>query len=94
MQAPGHTVTRGGTYFNTRHFGQTVGEDKFGNRYYHYTQQTAIEADVGAECRWVTKRRTTSRGADHGAMRRTSDAAIVNDLAPGTADVPSATPLG
>ncbi len=42
-----------GTDFYTRRFGQFVGEDEFGNRYYRYTQKNAIDPNVGAERRWV-----------------------------------------
>jgi len=42
-----------GTHFYTRRFGQAVGKDEFGNRYYRYTQKTAIDPNVGAERRWV-----------------------------------------
>jgi NADH:ubiquinone oxidoreductase subunit len=42
-----------GTHFYTRRFGQSVGEDEFGNRYYRYTQKQAIDPNVGAERRWV-----------------------------------------
>ena len=42
-----------GTRFYTWRFGQFVGEDEFGNRYYRYVQAQAIDANVGAERRWV-----------------------------------------
>jgi NADH:ubiquinone oxidoreductase subunit len=42
-----------GTRFYTWRFGQFVGEDEFGNRYYRYVQPKAIDSNVGAERRWV-----------------------------------------
>ena len=42
-----------GTRFYTWRFGQFVGEDEFGNRYYRYTQAQAIDPSVGPERRWV-----------------------------------------
>jgi NADH:ubiquinone oxidoreductase subunit len=42
-----------GTRFYTWRFGQFVGEDEFGNRYYRYRQRQAIDPNVGNERRWV-----------------------------------------
>jgi NADH:ubiquinone oxidoreductase subunit len=42
-----------GTRFYTRRFGEFVGEDEFGNKYYRYTQANEIDPNVGAERRWV-----------------------------------------
>ncbi len=42
-----------GTRWYTRRYGQFVGEDEFGNKYYRYRQPTAIDPNVGNERRWV-----------------------------------------
>ena len=42
-----------GTRFYTWRFGQFVGEDEFGNRYYRYTQAHTIDPSIGPERRWV-----------------------------------------
>ncbi len=42
-----------GTRFYTRRFGEFVGEDEFGNKYYRHVQATPIDPNVGAERRWV-----------------------------------------
>jgi NADH:ubiquinone oxidoreductase subunit len=42
-----------GTRFYTRRFGEFVGEDEFGNKYYRYAQANEIDPNVGAERRWV-----------------------------------------
>src|SRR3712207_9126658 len=41
------------TRFFTWRFGEFVGEDEFGNRYYRHTQANKIDPNVGAERRWV-----------------------------------------
>lgn len=42
-----------GTRFYSWRFGQFVGTDEFGNRYYRYVQPQPIDSNVGAERRWV-----------------------------------------
>jgi NADH:ubiquinone oxidoreductase subunit len=42
-----------GTRFYTWRFGQFVGQDEFGNRYYRYDQGRPIDSNVGSERRWV-----------------------------------------